>query len=475
MTAPSPAPTRPWLAAWLAAVLLSALGFAAWRLAGAVFPPVPLFGALTQLLGVPWVFQLVHAVFGVGQGGKTFAFLGVAVLWLGGLTVLGRFAWGAPVLGLALLLLVPWPVAVGYALGLALARLVLRRALAPLAPPSVARRGAVAALAGGGALLAGGGLLGLFRNVGAPARAADTVLPADGTLPFGVTPVENFYYVSKNLEAFDPVVDGETWRLKVGGLVNAEKGYTLDDLRRFPVRTIELTLSCISNPVGGPLMSNGIWTGLALADLLRDAGVKGGAQYLLWEAADGYTESLPLGDAFEEDVVLVYALNGRPLTPKHGFPLRVLIPGRYGMKQPRWITGITLSAVDVPGYWVKRDWSKTAHVELTSRIDLPAEQNPVVKAGEEMMVRGIAFGGLLPVTRVEVSTDGGQTWRAARLVPPRSKHAWTPWELPWTPEPGPHQLQVRAFSGTVAQKAEEKDALPEGATGYHRFIVNASS
>ncbi len=467
------------LRAFIAAVLLSALGYLLMVALGQTYPPLRLFGIMTQFLGVPWLFQIVHSIFGLGQGGKIFAFTGVTFLWLGGLTVIGGFA--RPLLAglIAALLtipLAPWGLALAYgaAFGLllwALSPLTLRgpRASAPGDPQ---RRAVTLALTGGGVALAAGGLTGLFRQTGD--AAATPAITAGGPLPFGVTPVKDFYYVSKNLEAFDPQVNGEKWRLKVSGMVKNPRSYALADLKGFEVVRSERTLACVSNPVGGPLISNGIWEGFRLADLLREVGIQGGAKYLLWDAADGYTESLPLGEALDPDILLVHSLNGAPLNHKHGFPLRVLIPGRYGMKQPRWITGIRVSATDQPGYWVQRGWSKTARIELTSRIDVPAEITPTAKAGQPGFIRGIAFFGAKPITKVEVTTDGGQTWQSARLIQPRTKFAWTLWELPWTPEAGPHQLATRAYSGDTVQKEADSDALPEGATGYHHFIVNAS-
>ncbi|WP_424950166.1 molybdopterin-dependent oxidoreductase [Deinococcus sp.] len=488
------------LRAWIAAVVLSALGYLLFVLSGLDYPPLRLFGVLTQLLGIPKLFQLVHQIFGLGQGGKIFAFTGVSILWLGGLTLLGGL-WRGQIAGLItfvlMLVFTPWYVALGYGVAFWLILDGVNALLAPRARrdgrdggdqtsgellvtgnvragrPNQTRRTTTALLAAGGAVVAGGGLAGLFRSGGAAAPAVASVTPG-GRLPFGVTPVSQWYYVSKNLEPFDPKVDGTKWRLKVSGLVRTPQSLSLSDLKKFaPVRD-ERTLACISNPVGGPLLSNGIWEGFRLSELLKAAGVQPGARYLIWEAADGYTESLPLGRALEDDVLLVHSLNGEPLNVKHGFPLRVLIPGRYGMKQPRWITGIRLTEADEAGYWVKRGWSKTAEIELMSRIDEPAEISPQMKAGAAGFIRGIAFFGDKPVTKVEVTTDGGKTWTAARLVAPRTKYAWTPWELPFTPAAGTYQVAVRAHSGGTVQKDKEADALPEGATGYHHFIVNVS-
>ncbi|UQN06816.1 molybdopterin-dependent oxidoreductase [Deinococcus sp. QL22] len=490
-----------YLRAFIAVALLSVLGFIGLEVLGWVNPVVALFGRITQALGVPAVFQFLHQIFGLGSTGKSVAFAGVLVGWLGGLTLLGGLLrpWQAgAVVALALLAFTPLEVALGNGavFGLllwALEKLLSLRAAPASVPPTTAdlvpppylpnlrlnqadatRRTVTLALAGTGAavLAAGAGRLISMSGGGASASAAATpVMP--GSLPAGVTPVSNWYYVSKNLEALDPRIKAEKWRLTVDGLVGTPKTLTLEDLGRFPAVTSERTLACISNPVGGPLISNGIWEGFRLSDLLREVGIGKGARHVLWEAEDGYTESLPLGDALDPEVLLVTRLNGAALTPKHGFPLRVLIPDRYGMKQPRWLTKITLSATDKPGYWVQRDWSRTARLELQSRIDFPEEINPQVKAGQPITVRGMAFFGSKPITRVEVSTDGGQTWGQAKLTPPRNTSVWTLWAYDWTPIAGAAMLMARAYSGSVVQKTAERDALPEGATGYHRFIVNA--
>lgn len=473
------------LRAWIAAVLLSVIGYAALVWAGLAYPPITLFGVLTQALGVPAVFQLMHRLLGLGQDAKWLAFSGVALLWLGGSSLLGAVTvpWAAAGM-LALLCIVGlgslgWWTALLYGLMFWALLEGVNRLLTPrpsgvgpqgtAAQVNTTRRLTTLGLAAGGAVVAGGGLSALFKQGG----TTTTALVPGQPLPFGVTPVEQFYYVSKNLEAFDPRLSAEKWSLTVGGLVQTPKTYRLADLAQFPPVTSERTLSCISNPVGGPLISNGIWGGFRLSDLLREVGIQKEARFIVWEAADGYTESLPLGEALDPENLLITQLNGQPLNAKHGFPLRVLIPGRYGMKQPRWITKITLSAEDQPGYWVKRDWSKQARVELMSRIDQPPEIDPVMSAGQPSFIRGVAFFSQ-PITKVEVSTDGEKTWREAELTQPRSVYAWTPWQLAWTPEAGQHDLAVRAYSGETVQKKVDKDALPEGATGYHHFTVKVS-
>jgi len=465
------------LEAVLSAVLLSAFGGLAWW-SGLAYPPIELNGVLTRAMGTPQMFRLVHSIFGIGQDGKNVAFVGTTLLWLVLTVALGFMpvVVAAAVLGLSLLLLVPWPVALGYAVVYALIRVAFTRGVRPVGPQAVHRtradrRGALATLGGVGVALLGAGLV----RSNAQKGALDlTVSSAPGKLPAEFTPVKDFYYVSKNLEALDPNIRAATWKLEVSGEVQRPLSLTLEQIRALPAQTVDLTLACISNPIGGPLMGLGRWTGVSFAEILKRAGVTPDAKWVIWHAFDGYSESLPLSEAATLELLLAYDQNGAPLTPKHGFPLRVLIPGRYGMKQPRWLTRIEFAREDQAGYWVTRGWSKTATVEITSRIDFPLENSPVVKAAQPVTVRGIAFGGLKPITKVEVSVDGGKSWLEAQLKKPVSKYTWTLWSLPWTPQAGSHDLRVRAYSSALIQKEHEEDALPEGATGYHHFIVNAS-
>ncbi len=453
------------LAGFIQAVVLSALGLLATVGLGAPYPPQELFNKVTQLLGTPAMFQLVHATFGYGQGGKVAAFVAVAAAWLGGLTLL-RLAgplFGTVLLFLGTALLLPMPGPVLYAL----AFLGLYFALRPvMASPE--RRGVLRILGGGAATLLVGGSLPLLRGVLRSGRQLNSdAWTRTGGLPIGVTAQDDLYYVSKNIEPFDPDIDRAQWRLDLRGLVQTPRTFTFAELQAFPQVESERTLYCISNPVGGPLVGNVIWTGCKVADLLREVGIQQGAQWIVWHSDDGYVESLPLGQALEEDVLLVHQANGEPLSRKHGYPLRVLIPDRLGMKQPKWISSIELTAEEVPGYWAERGWTRTGYVETSSRIDEPSAQNPVVSAGAPTQIHGVAFAGTQTITRVEVSTDGGQTWQDATLNPKRSIYAWTLWSLAWTPTFGPQRLVVRAYANGKRQTQQEREPLPEAATGWH--------
>ena len=456
------------LTGFVAAVGLSAVGVLMRVLFGAPLPFEALFNSVTQFLGTPAMFQIVHATFGYGQGGKVAAFVAVALAWLGGLTLLRLLGptFGTAITFLVTALLIPMPYPIVYALLFLASYFALR----PVSH-NPERRNALRWLSSGSALLLLGGSLPLLRSLGGSSTAPKSAwTPADG-LPLGVTAQENFYYVSKNIEALDPQLSPESWRLEIGGLVKSPRSFSLGELQALPAVTSERTLHCISNPVGGELIGNIRWTGVSFRALLENIGVQRGARWVTWRAADGYVESLPLRDIYDSDVLLVYAANGEPLERKHGFPLRVLIPDRLGMKQPKWLTRIELSATEVTGYWAERDWTRTGYLETFSRIDEP---RGVVTAGIAQTIRGVAFNGTKAITRVEVSLDAGQTWLEARLEKRRSSHAWTLWSLPWTPNVGPQRLTVRAYADGVMQTATQRESLPEAATGWHSLDVVAA-
>ena len=418
------------------------------------------------------MFQLVHNTFGYGQGGKIAAFVAVLMLWLGGLSLvrLTGAVFGATLVFLVTAVLVPMPTPILYTV----AFLGIYFALRPV-EVQPERRNVLKILAGGAALVLLGGAVPLLRGLlGTNQLRESDAWKRSGTLPVGVTSQADLYYVSKNIELLDPRLRVDDWSLVVRGLVQTPKTFTFADLKAFPTIESERTLYCISNPVGGPLVGNVIWTGFRVADLLRAVGVEKGAAWVVWRSDDDYMESLPIAQALEEDVLLVHSINGEPLERKHGYPLRVLIPDRLGMKQPKWLTSIELTAEEVPGYWATRGWTRTGYLETSSRIDEPSAHGSVVEVGKEITIRGVAFAGTQTINRVEVSTDGGTTWREAALEPKRSRYAWTLWSLPWTPSLGPQRLVVRAYADGQMQTPHIRESLPEAATGWHTFDVVAA-
>lgn len=296
---------------------------------------------------------------------------------------------------------------------------------------------------------------------------------AAADLPAAVTPPDQFYVVSKNL--VDPVVDVASWTLTIDGQVTHPLTLSYADVLALPAVETYRTLECISNEVGGDLISNGQWTGTPLGNLLQKAGLSPRADLVHFTSVDGYTENMPLDKALDPSTLLVYKLDGQPLTPKHGFPLRVLGTGTYGMKNPKWLTRIQVALSAPPGFWETQGWNADAIVQTMSRIDTP-RNGARVRLGT-IGVAGVAFAGARGISKVEVSTDGGSTWAAAELQPPLGPSTWILWKYRWKPaQPGQFTLVVRATDGTgQLQKKELTDTFPNGATGYHQITVQVVS
>jgi len=276
----------------------------------------------------------------------------------------------------------------------------------------------------------------------------------------------DFYRIDINLRP--PRVDGEAWRLKVEGLVERPLTLSLQDIRSRPGQTQAITLSCISNPVGGDLISTSFWTGALLKHILEEAGLKEGVRDIFIDSADGFYESVPLSEAMDGRTLLVYEMNGEPLPVEHGYPLRIFIPGHFGMKQPKWIT--RLEAIDRhgPGYWVDRNWSPTAMVRTTSVVDVAAVEREAPEKGL-VAVGGIAYAGARGISAVEVQVDGGGWEKAELRVPALSPLTWVQWRYFWKATMGRHAFRVRAYDSTgKLQETDPRPTFPDGATGIHQ-------
>jgi DMSO/TMAO reductase YedYZ molybdopterin-dependent catalytic subunit len=279
-----------------------------------------------------------------------------------------------------------------------------------------------------------------------------------------VTNVNDFYVVSKNIGG-DPVVDAGSWRLNL-----PTRSLSYDELVKLPAETIELTLECISNDIGGTLISNGIWKGPRVSQVLALTTVPADATWLLMESADGYTESFPLRELTPAHLLATH-LNEAPLNPQHGFPARFIFPGHYGMKQPKWVTKIRFSATDQPGYWERNGWDERAIVKTMSRIDRP--QDGVALAAGSVQFAGIAFAGDRRISGVELSWDGGRSWQAAVLQAEFSPYAWRFWQLSTSLPAGHYRVSVRARDGQgTLQSSTPAGTLPNGADGYHSIGVD---
>ena len=284
-----------------------------------------------------------------------------------------------------------------------------------------------------------------------------------------VTPTPAFYYVSKNLDG-DPSLAAGSWQLAIHGMVDRPMTLTYDQLRTLPIQQQYQTLECISNDVGGNLMSSALWTGTSLAQLLAQAGIQAGADEVIFRCADGYSDRLRLVQALGSQSLVAYMINGTPLPPAHGFPARLLVPGLYGMKNGKWLTSLEAARGNYQGYWEQQGWSQEASVKLMSRIDVPSDGDLLSRRA--LLIGGVAFSGAMGIGRVEVTTDGGVSWNATRLKQPRSDLTWVLWEYIWTPTAGAHVLAVRAtdLAGHV-QSPQTASPLPDGASGYHAITI----
>jgi DMSO/TMAO reductase YedYZ molybdopterin-dependent catalytic subunit len=321
------------------------------------------------------------------------------------------------------------------------------------------------------AVAAGSRLAGSIQHAASRVAAAATqAFSLIKGMPPEVTPNGQFYQVSKNF--FDPTVDTAKWSLEVKGLVEKPLKLTLEEFRKAapPVERYQ-TFECISNEVGGDLIGNAMWKGVRVRDLLAMAQPKPGAKTVIWQAADGFTETIPLAVAMDPVTLLAYEMNGGPIPQKHGAPVRVLLQNRYGMKQPKWLTSIQVSDREYKstnGYWEQQGWDHEAIVKTNSAFRVET------KEGAALALGGWAFAGNRGISRVEFSPDGGTTWLPAAVKEPLGENCWQFWSATWTPpHPGDYTIKVRAADGTGApQPAEPKPTLPDGGQGYHTVKVH---
>ena len=293
---------------------------------------------------------------------------------------------------------------------------------------------------------------------------------AEGTLSPEVTPNDQFYVVAKSPVV--PPVDVSTWRLQIGGPEPMEVSY--DELLAMPSIEEYVTLTCISNRIGGELIGNALWKGVPLRILLEQAHFPPETARVGFRAADGYFDAFPIDVAMRDEVIVAYEMNGVPLPPDHGFPARIIVPGLYGMENVKWLTEIYPAASEVRGYWQQRGWADTAIVKTSSRIDAPADSERIAPGRIE--VGGVAFAGLRGISKVELSVDDGHDWQEAELRDPLSPFSWVLWKTEWAASMiGGHDVLVRATDGTGAVQSEKrKDNHPDGAEGYHEIVVRVT-
>lgn len=320
-------------------------------------------------------------------------------------------------------------------------------------------------LLAGGSAAALGALFGWRLPAGTPLVWA----AGDGHPTPEITPADRLYVQSWNRT---PSVDPAAWRLEVGGLVERPLVLSAADLAaRSPVRQV-VTLICIGNPVSGDQIGNVEWTGVPLASLLAEARPRPEARKLLVTAADRLTQTLTLDLAADPTTLVATGMNGGPLTPDHGAPARLVVPGRYGVKSVKWVTRIEpVADAGALGYWERKGWDDEAIVRTTSRVDAPHFFQRIRKT--PVLVAGVAYAGRRGIARVEVSTDGLATWAPARLRPALGPFAWSLWGYRWQPErPGEHVLAARAVDGAGGRQSTTRErAFPRGSGGLHEVVV----
>jgi DMSO/TMAO reductase YedYZ molybdopterin-dependent catalytic subunit len=308
-----------------------------------------------------------------------------------------------------------------------------------------------------------------------PNPPADASIDVPG-MPDLITPAGSFYLIDTELTS--PRIDANSWKLSVKGAVDNPVEFSYKDLLGMSTREADITLSCVSNTVGGGLVSNGRWTGVLLSDILAEAGVSrdkvtNASRQLVGRSVDGFTTGFKTDIALDgRNALVAFGLNGSELPVNHGYPVRLVIPGLYGyVSATKWLTEIELTNWNFDAYWIQRTWSKEGPVKTQSRID-------TVQAGDNLSpgknpIGGIAWAPHRGIEKVEVSTDGGETWNTASLARPLAEDTWRQYVYDWDATPGDYTLQVRATDGNgETQTASEAPPHPSGATGYHTIAVS---
>lgn len=350
------------------------------------------------------------------------------------------------------------------------------------------RREFIALGAGGILLLAGGGIARVLttpaqtktpsQTIPAPQSTPGTFAQSasDLPLPLWITRNEDFYTVQYDQV---PSVGMGSWSLVVHGMVREQLRLTYDEVKALPATTTMHTLECIGNPAGGNLIGNATWRGISLRALLERAGASDQAKFVVIGGIDEYLTSVPIATAMHDHAMLAYTMNDQPLPLKHGFPLRAILPGVYGQKQPKWITSIEVSDEDKLGPWEQRGWSRRATIQLNSGIKSPREFAQLAR--EDVLIAGFAHTHEIGVRAVQVSTDTGKTWHEAILTRGPSPFVWTVWGYRWQdPAPGKYVLMVRAIdhAGYVQDQAAPsllRDVFPDGTSGMHIVVVEIRS
>jgi DMSO/TMAO reductase YedYZ molybdopterin-dependent catalytic subunit len=305
---------------------------------------------------------------------------------------------------------------------------------------------------------------------------AGAELSVDGLSPL-IVPNDAFYRIDTALIA--PSIDPGTWRLHVHGMVDREVTLSYADLAEMPLFEQYVTISCVSNEVGGNLVGNAKWTGVRLRDVLAMAGVQAGATQLVGRSSDGWTAGMPTAWVMDpaREPMIALQMNDAPLPRAHGFPARLIVPGLYGyVSATKWLTDLELTTLEAfDGYWIPLGWAKKGPILTQSRIDVPT--NGASVAAGRVPIAGVAWAPDRGISRVEVSIDGG-AWQVAQLSAAISKATWVQWLVAWDAAAsgkGTHTIEVRATDGTgQVQTSDRTPPAPDGARGHHTIRVSVS-
>ena len=313
----------------------------------------------------------------------------------------------------------------------------------------------------------------VLPKVASPLPVAPTTVAADvpGISPF-YTPNANFYRVDTALAV--PQVRTEDWELKVTGMVDKELRLSYDDLLKRKLVEEDITLTCVSNTVGGQLTGTARWLGLPLKELLDEAGVKSGADQIVGRSVDGYTAGFPVDAAYDRPALIAIGMNGEPLPIDHGFPARLMVPGLYGyVSATKWLTEIELTRfADFDQYWVKRGWDQEAPIKTMSRIDAPRTLAKI--AAGPFVIGGVAWAQTVGISMVEVSIDDGD-FVAAVLADELNENTWRQWSFPWDAPAGRHRITVRATDANGELQTDQRaEPFPNGASGWMSIFVDVS-
>ena len=321
-----------------------------------------------------------------------------------------------------------------------------------------------------------GGTVSTAQSTLPPAPAGASI--NEPGMPPLFTSNDNFYLIDTAIS--DPGINRDSWKLNISGEVDNPIELTYDDLLSFSTREADITLSCVSNEVGGGLVSNARWTGVLLSDVLEEAGLSSDkissiSEQLVGHSVDSWTSGFPTKLAFDgREALVAFGMNGDELPVKHGYPVRLVVPGLYGyVSATKWLTEIELTDWNFDAYWIKRGWSKEGPIETQSRID-------TIKDGDQLQsgtvkIGGIAWAPTRGIERVEVSTDDGDSWNDATLATQLDADAWRLWIYDWDANAGDYTVKVRATDGNGAtQTAQEAPPIPSGATGYHTVTVTVA-